>query len=103
MSKADKPLVWLKGEIKTPLLSRHRRGSKGGARITYSNVGRYLDNTNFIALVANAWVGTTVKQSEILETAIRATLESGKAVALAVKTDIQPAAGISADDIDGEE
>ena len=60
-------------------------GPRQGQRVTYQNVGRYFDNSEFVSLVAKAWVGTTVTQSAVLATAIRATLEAGKAVALAVK------------------
>ncbi len=62
-------------------------GPLGGRKLTYQNVGRYFDNTSFINLVANAWIGTTLAQSAVLEKAIRQTLTSGKAVTVAVKTD----------------
>jgi hypothetical protein len=62
-------------------------GPRGGRKVTYENVGRYFTNTDFISMVAKSWVGTTVKQSGVLKTAIRHTLEAGKAVALAIKTD----------------
>jgi len=62
-------------------------GPLGGRKVTYENVGRYFTNTDFISMVAKAWVGTTVKQSGVLKTAIRHTLEAGKAIALAIKTD----------------
>jgi hypothetical protein len=60
-------------------------GPKDGQRVTYENVGRYFDNTSFVSLVANAWVGTNINQSAVLRTAIGATLQAGKAIALAVK------------------
>jgi hypothetical protein len=62
-------------------------GPRGGERITYDNVGRHFDNSSFISLVAKSWVGTTVTQSAVLAAVIRETLEAGKAVAVAVKTD----------------
>lgn len=62
-------------------------GPRGGRKVTYENVGRYFTNTDFISMVAKAWVGTTVKQTGVLKTAIRHTLEAGKAVALAIKID----------------
>jgi hypothetical protein len=61
------------------------RGGRGGQRVTYGNVLRYFDNSAFVSLVANGWVGTTLAQSAVLASAIRAALETGKAVALAVK------------------
>lgn len=69
------------------LLEQHPgiKGPRGGLRITYENVGRHFDNSSFTSLVAKAWVGTTPAQSVVLKEAIRQTLETGKAVAIAVK------------------
>ncbi len=61
------------------------RGPRGGLRVTYENVGRHYDNTVFATMVAKAWVGTTPNQSSLLKDAIRQTLETGKAVAIAIK------------------
>lgn len=61
------------------------KGPRGGLRITYDNVGRHFDNSSFTSIVAKAWVGTTPAQSVVLKEAIRQTLETGKAVAIAVK------------------
>jgi hypothetical protein len=61
------------------------RGPRGGLRVTYENVGRHFDNTGFTAMVAKSWVGTTPAQSAVLRDAFRQTIETGKAVALAVK------------------
>lgn len=63
------------------------KGPKGGRQIRYRNVGRYLDNTQFVILVANAWVGTTISQSALLEAVVREVIASGRTVAIAVKTD----------------
>lgn len=62
------------------------KGPKGGLRLTYKNVGRYLDNTDFIKLVAKAWVGTNINQSSLLKNLIREVIESGKAIVIAVRT-----------------
>ncbi len=64
-------------------------GPRGGCRVTYENTGRYFNNSAFVSLVARAWVGTTPAQSAILGKAIRGTLEEGKAIALAVKSEHQ--------------
>ncbi|MHB8252663.1 MAG: hypothetical protein ACYDEV_02970 [Acidiferrobacter sp.] len=61
------------------------RGPRGGRRVTYENVGRYFDNSTFTTVVAKAWVGTTPGQSAVLASAIRQTLQTGKAIAIAVK------------------
>lgn len=62
-------------------------GVLGGRKVTFDNVGRYLRNSQFVTLVGEAWVGTTTTQSDALRVAIRSTLESGKAVALAIKSE----------------
>ena len=42
-------------------------GTRGGKVLTYENVGRRLNNTEFITLVAGSWVGTSIEQSAVLE------------------------------------
>lgn len=61
-------------------------GPRGGRRVTYENVGRHFDNSAFITVVAKAWVGTRPSQSIVLKEAIRLTLETGKAMAIAIKS-----------------
>lgn len=63
------------------------KGPKGGRRLSYSNVGRYLDNTSFASIVRGAWVGTTIIQSSLLETWMRSVVEFGRSITFAVKTD----------------
>lgn len=60
-------------------------GPKGGRGLTYGNVGRYLNNTEFVNLVAKAWIGTNINQSEVLAPIVREVVESGRAVVVAVK------------------
>lgn len=60
-------------------------GPRGGLRVTFENVGRHFDNSSFTTIVSKAWVGTTPSQSDVLKEVIRQTLETGKAVAIAVK------------------
>jgi hypothetical protein len=61
-------------------------GPRGGRFINYDNVGRKLTNPDFVTLAANAWVGTTVPQSVILEKVIETIIQSGKTVTFAVKS-----------------
>jgi hypothetical protein len=61
-------------------------GPRGGRLITYANVGRRLTNSEFVSLVASAWVGTTVPQSVVLERVIENVIQSGKTVTFAVKS-----------------
>jgi hypothetical protein len=60
-------------------------GPRGGRFVNYANVGRRLSNSEFITLVARAWVGTTAPQSSLLEKVVRSVLETGKTVTIAVK------------------
>jgi hypothetical protein len=62
-------------------------GKRGGRIVTYQNIGRYLDNSEFAAIVRGAWIGTTPSQSALLGPVIEELLREGKAVVVAVKTD----------------
>jgi hypothetical protein len=61
------------------------KGVRGGRVLTYQNAGRWLTNSDFVALVANAWIGTSVSQSALLQRVIETILDTGKTVTLAVK------------------
>jgi hypothetical protein len=69
-------------------------GTRGGRLLTYKNVGRYMDNSSFAALVSGAWVGTTVTQSNQIEPIIREIVGSNRAVAIAIKRNDDPFAGV---------
>lgn len=61
------------------------RGPRGGKVLTYQNVGRRINNTEFVSLVSGSWVGTSIEQSAFLRSVIRSVLESGKTVTFAIK------------------
>ena len=61
-------------------------GARGGRKITYNNIGRHINNTEFISLVQNAWIGTTPAQSQMLEPIISEILTNGKSVIIACKS-----------------
>lgn len=65
-------------------------GPRGGRVLTYNNVGRKLTNGEFIQLVSNSWVGTTVPQSKFLKEVIENVIKSGRTVTLAVKRVLPP-------------
>ncbi len=69
---------------------RTMTGSRGGRVVTYRNVGRYIDNSDFVTLVANAWVGTTVEQSAALVDLVREVLISGRTLTFAIRSDKRP-------------
>ena len=61
------------------------KGSKGGSLLTFQNVGRRINNSEFVGLVSGSWVGTSIEQSAILRQLIRDVLASGKTVTFAIK------------------
>ena len=81
-------------------------GPRGGLRVTFENARRHFDNSAFTTIVSKAWVGTRPSQSDVLREAIRQTIETGKAIAIAVKpkkTDSADAARIDASEITPDE
>ena len=67
------------------------KGKNKGNVLTYANAGRRFQNHEFISLVSNSWIGTTVPQSESIEQLIRTVLSGNKAVVYAVKRRDPPA------------
>jgi hypothetical protein len=61
------------------------KGTKGGNLLTFDNVGRRINNSEFVGLVAGSWVGTSIEQSAILRLLIREVLATGKTVTFAIK------------------
>ncbi len=61
-----------------------KAGPKGGRLVSFDNVGRHFDNTSFIPLVANGWVGTTAEQSAVLAPIVRELISEGRSLTLAV-------------------
>jgi hypothetical protein len=60
-------------------------GPRGGKVLTFKNVGRRINNTEFVWLVARSWVGTSIEQSAVLSEIVRQVLETGKTVTIAIK------------------
>lgn len=63
--------------------SSQATGPRQGKAISYRNIGRYINNTDFVTFVSGAWVGTSSDQSAYLEEMIRTILKTGKSVTLA--------------------
>ena len=61
------------------------KGPQGGNVLTFANVGRRINNSEFVSLVSGSWVGTSIEQSAILGPLIREVLASGKTVTFAIK------------------
>jgi hypothetical protein len=60
------------------------KGPRGGRLVSFENAGRYFDNTSFIPLVANGWVGTTTHQSAMLKPIVRQLVEEGRSLTIAI-------------------
>ncbi len=60
-------------------------GPRGGKVLTFQNVGRRINNSEFVGLVAGSWVGTSIEQSAVLTEIVRKVLETGKTVTIAIK------------------
>ena len=78
------PLGYWKSTADDPIME----GQKGGKHVSYRNVGRYFDNSSFAKIVSQAWVGTTIPQSKILESYIKQVIASGHAITFAVKREV---------------
>ena len=76
------------------------KGSKGGNVLTFQNVGRRINNSEFVNLVSGSWVGTSIEQSAILGRLVRDVLSSGKTVTFAIKH-VTPSIGSESEDTDG--
>lgn len=61
------------------------KGKRGGNLVTFENVGRRINNSEFVTLVAGSWVGTSIEQSEFLTELIRTVLATGRTVTLAIR------------------
>jgi hypothetical protein len=64
-------------------------GRRGGKVLTYKNVGRRINNSEFVTLVAGSWVGTSIEQSAFLGNLIRKVLETGKTVTIAIRHSVE--------------
>lgn len=60
-------------------------GKRGGKALTYENVGRRINNSEFVPLVAGSWVGTSIEQSAVLGEVVRTVLATGKTVTIAIR------------------
>ena len=73
------PLVYWK----LLLFSDSTLGEKGGRKVSYSNVDRYINNTLFTELVQNGWIGSQVSDTEQITKQIQESIAGGNSVVLA--------------------
>ena len=67
-------------------------GKRGGKALTYENVGRRINNSEFVTLVAGSWVGTSIEQSSFLGELIRTVLATGKTATIAIRHSVESVA-----------
>ena len=65
-------------------------GPKGGRRMTFDNVGRYFNNTLFIGLVQDGWVGSQIRNKDIITKVISQAIETNRSVILSSLKPIVP-------------
>ena len=63
------------------------KGSRGGTQITYKNTDRHFNNTSFIYLVKDGWIGSPVNAEPQLSKLLQDCIEGNKSVIYAVETD----------------
>lgn len=58
-------------------------GPRGGVAVTHESAGRYLDNTQFVSLVQDGWVGSRGVTSQQITEVIRSGLDAHRSIILA--------------------
>jgi hypothetical protein len=58
-------------------------GPRGGIAVTHANAGRYFDNTQFVSLVQDAWIGSRGVTSEQITEIVRSGLDANRSIILA--------------------
>lgn len=65
------------------LASDASRGRQGGQYISYDNVPRHINNSLFIQLVQDGWIGSTIPDANTIADLIKRSLEGDRSVMLA--------------------
>lgn len=92
------PLDYWEALMETPSV----KGVRGGLRVTYDNVGRYLTNSLFTDLVQHGYVGSRLATTDALSAVVRQSLEANRSVIAALArpaTDASLPSGASPDPI----
>ena len=58
-------------------------GPRGGVAVTHQNAGRYFDNTQFVSLVQDAWIGSRGVTSDQITEIVRSGLDADRSIILA--------------------
>jgi hypothetical protein len=66
------------------------KGPRGGAAFGYSTLPRHINNTQFVQLVQDGWIGSVGSVSDQLRDYVEARVQDGKSVMLAIGTGRPP-------------
>ncbi len=58
-------------------------GPKGGKQLSFNNTGRYFNNTQFVNLAQNGWIGSRIENLETVTDIIAASINSDNSLTLA--------------------
>lgn len=61
-------------------------GPRGGRFVTYGNAERYIDNSLFVRLVEDGWIGSGPIETDSLSALVRAGIEGNRSVMIATET-----------------
>jgi hypothetical protein len=87
---------WIQGmylareQFEDALAAPTSKGPRGGVRLTYSNVGRYLNATTFTTLLKDGWIGSRGTGTEHIERIVDQILETGRAAMVGVHDTAKP-------------
>lgn len=62
------------------------KGQRGGINISYENIGRYLNNTDFTTLVKSGWIGSRTITTGAIENIVESLISVGRSVTVAIKS-----------------
>jgi hypothetical protein len=68
------------------LASPATEGPRGGRIVTYDNAERYMDNSLFVRLVEDGWIGTGPIEESDLSALVAAGLEGDRSIIIATET-----------------
>lgn len=70
--------------LKRFLAMPEAQGAHGGHRVGYNNCSRYLNNSQFVELAREGWIGCDQRGYTLISNVIKAGIESGRSAMLAV-------------------
>lgn len=62
-------------------------GPRGGKFLNYDNAGRWINNTLFVSLLQDGWIGSATRCSEALKDVVQETLRTGRSLMFAATSE----------------